>query len=106
MEAPLTDQELNALISLLDDEDREVKDHVRGRLLALGADLIPYLENQWESSFNPSIQKELEELIHDLQFAQLKNRLHDWAASERRDLLEGLWLVNTYLYPRVSAWSS
>jgi regulator of sirC expression with transglutaminase-like and TPR domain len=97
----LNSNELNALVSLLDDSDSEVRSHVRDRILALGTDIIPFLEKKWEDSFNPDIQKEIEELVHDLQFSLLKVRLSDWKNSEDRDLLTGLWIINTYQYPDV-----
>jgi regulator of sirC expression with transglutaminase-like and TPR domain len=95
----LTDKELNALVSLLDDTDQEVKNHVWEKLTSFGHEVIPFLEKKWEESFNPDIQKEIEELVHNLQFSQLKERLKDWKKSEDQDLLAGLWILNTYQYP-------
>ncbi|WP_373496333.1 transglutaminase-like domain-containing protein [Aquiflexum sp.] len=95
----LSENELHALVSLLDDTDREVKIHVRDRIISLGHEVIPFLEKKWENSFNPEIQKEIEELVHDLQFFQLKERLIDWRDSPEQDLLTGLWIINTYQYP-------
>ena len=91
--------QLNALISLLDDSDWEVKQHVREKLMDLGAAVIPVLEQKWEESFNPVLQKELEDLVHELQFGLVKERLKAWKASPEQDLLEGLWILNTYQYP-------
>lgn len=95
----LTEKELHALVSLLDDTDREVKNHVRDKIISLGSGVIPFLEKKWEDSFNPEIQKEIEELVHNLQFTQLKDRLIDWRNSPDQDLLTGLWIINTYQYP-------
>jgi regulator of sirC expression with transglutaminase-like and TPR domain len=95
----LSPSQLDALISLLDDSDWEVKQHVREKLVGLGAAVIPVLEQKWEESFNPVLQKELEDLVHDLQFGLVKQRLKDWKNSENQDLLEGLWILNTYQYP-------
>ena len=95
----LSESELNALVSLLDDTDREVKDHVKDKIISLGNDVIPFWEKKWESSFNPDIQKEIEELVHQLQFDLLKERLGQWKASGGKDLLKGLWIINTYQYP-------
>ena len=95
----LSENELHALVSLLDDSDREVKNHVRDRIISLGHEVIPFLEKKWEDSFNPDIQKEIEELVHDLQFSQLKERLIDWKNSPEQDLLTGLWIINTFQYP-------
>ncbi|MBR9774075.1 MAG: hypothetical protein GYB55_03350 [Cytophagales bacterium] len=95
----MTDKELNALVSLLDDGDQEIKEHVRDKILSLGNQIIPFLENKWEGSFNPELQKEIEEIVHDMQLNLLKERLSNWKNSQERELLEGLWIVNTYLYP-------
>ncbi|MGY6521237.1 MAG: transglutaminase-like domain-containing protein [Mongoliitalea sp.] len=95
----LTDSELHALVSLLDDTDWEVKSHVKNRLVSIGQEVIPFLEKKWEDCFNPDLQREIEELVHTLQFSQLKARLLDWKNSADQDLLTGLWLINTYQYP-------
>jgi regulator of sirC expression with transglutaminase-like and TPR domain len=95
----LSEKELNALVSLLDDTDREVKSHVRSKLISLGREVIPFLEKSWEQAFNADIQREIEDLVHTLQFDQLKERLTEWANSPQQDLLTGLWIINTYQYP-------
>lgn len=97
----LSPAQLDALISLLDDSDWEVKRHVREKLISMGAAVIPVLEQKWEASFNPLLQKELEDLVHDLQFDQVKRRLQKWNASADQDLLEGLWILNTFQYPEL-----
>ncbi|WP_025763806.1 transglutaminase-like domain-containing protein [Dyadobacter tibetensis] len=91
--------EIKALISLLDDEDLEVSEHVEGTILSLGGNIIPLLESEWERSFNPTVQHRIEELIHELQLATLMDRLQTWKNGGGVDLLEGMWIISTYLYP-------
>ena len=98
-EQTFTNKELKALVSLLDDDDLEVVQHVEHKIMSLGTYIIPYLEFEWENSFNPTVQKRIEELVHSLQFELLKEKLHAWRMSEEQDLLEGMWLINTYQYP-------
>lgn len=95
----LNNNELKALVSLLDDDDTEVVQHVEDRIMALGTYIIPYLEFEWENSFNPVVQKRIEELVHSLQFELTKEKLYAWKAQGASNLLEGMWLVNTYQYP-------
>lgn len=95
----MEDKELKALISLLDDEDKEVLNHVEEKIISLGDTIIPFLENEWETNFNPVVQKKLEDLIHTLQFDNLVQRLTDWKNNGGGDLLEGMWLIATYQYP-------
>jgi regulator of sirC expression with transglutaminase-like and TPR domain len=95
----MKDKELKALISLLDDEDSEVLGHVEEKIISFGDAIIPMLEEQWENSFNPDMQKRIEDIIHTLQFDSLKKRLQDWYKSGEHDLLEGIWIIATYQYP-------
>jgi len=98
-EKKISKRELKALVSLLDDDDTVVSSNVEEKILSLGNYIIPQLESHWESTFNPIIQKRLEDLIHTMQFSRLQHRLTQWKSSKEQDLLEGLWMVATYLYP-------
>lgn len=95
--------EIKALISLLDDEDYEVLNHVETKIRSMGDTVIPYLEDRWEeSSLSPLMQKKLEDLIHDLQYNAFFERLLTWRESGSEDLLEGMWAIATYQYPEIS----
>ena len=98
----MNDNELKALISLLDDEDQEVVDHVEQRIRQMGGQMIPLLETEWEGSFDSTLQKRIEEIIHDLQYESVLDRMRDWKNGGAMDLLEGLWIVATYQYPDLS----
>ncbi|MDQ3290154.1 MAG: transglutaminase-like domain-containing protein [Bacteroidota bacterium] len=95
----MTNQEIKALISLLDDEDQEITEHVEEKIVSLGEPVIPFLEEHWEESINPDVQKKIEDLIHKLQYESLYNRLANWKNTGAQNLIEGMWLVNTYQYP-------
>src|SRR5690606_25643276 len=95
----MKDKELKALISLLDDEDTDILNHVEKKIISLGDTIIPFLESEWENNFNPVVQKRLEDLIHTLQFENLIERLAAWKRNGSKDLLEGMWLIATYQYP-------
>jgi regulator of sirC expression with transglutaminase-like and TPR domain len=101
-EKALSDKELEALISLLEDTDEEVISHVEQQLLSLGEAIIPVLERSWETQFNPIVQKRIEELIHSLHFDMMRSRLQNWLQGSNHDLLEGLWTIATYQYPDLS----
>jgi len=98
----IADNEIKALIALLDDEDIEIINHVESKILSLGESVLPFLENEWENSLNPSLQNKLENLIHTLQFQTTKQRLEQWRAYESDNLLKGMWIVATYQYPEVT----
>lgn len=83
----------------MEDEDEEVNRHVEGKIMSLGSDVIPFLEEQWENSFDPNIQRKIEDMIHTLQFSQLKERFRAWKETGGESLLEGMWLISLYQYP-------
>ena len=97
----MQEAELKALVSLLDDEDEQIVAHIEEKIRSLGKEIIPYLEQEWESTFNPGLQRKIEDLIHTLQFQVLKERLQNWYEDPEQDLLTGLWLISTYQYPDI-----
>jgi len=97
----MTENELKALVSLLDDDDKQITGHVEQKILSIGKEVIPFLEKEWECNLNPSVQTKIEELIHTLQYELLKERLIDWYRSEEHDLLAGMWIIATYQYPDI-----
>ncbi len=97
----MTENELKALVSLLDDEDKQIAAHVEEKILSLGKEAIPFLEKEWESNLSPTVQSRIEELIHTLQYDLLKEHLKNWYESKEQDLLTGMWIIATYQYPDI-----
>ena len=95
----MDEPKLKALLSLLDDTDQEVVNHVKEKLLSLGEDVIPVLEKEWEANFSPLVQERIENLIHQMQYVSLRDRLKAWKQNEQENLLKGLWIISTYQYP-------
>lgn len=95
----MEEKELKALVSLLDDEDHQIVSHIEEKILSLGTTIIPYLEKEWETNFNPQVQKRIEDLVHTLQYELVKERLKEWYGSKDQDLLTGMWIIATYQYP-------
>jgi regulator of sirC expression with transglutaminase-like and TPR domain len=96
---PTDEKELRALFSLLDDTDRSVFQQVSERLVHLGRDIIPRLEDFWSQSLDPLIQERILDIIHRIQFDALKDGLRRWREKDEDDLLKGLILVARFQYP-------
>ncbi|MBX2930329.1 MAG: hypothetical protein KF781_00120 [Chitinophagaceae bacterium] len=95
----LETKEINALFTLIDDPDEEVYHTVSNRIIGLGKDIIPNLEDLWENTLNETAQGRIEMLIHNLQFSDLVVSFKDWRDSAYNDLLAGALLVAKYQYP-------
>lgn len=90
---------LKALISLLDDPDDNIYEIVEKELLKENHNIIPALEEKWESSFDETSQERIENLIQDLQFKKTMKLLKQWLSEPEPDLLEGFLLVDRFQYP-------
>ena len=94
----MSNTELQALISLLDDPDDNIFDDIRDKLISFGDDVIPHLESAWENSFDHLLQERIEDIIHQLQFDNIKLGLASWVSSEK-DLIDGAIIIAKYQYP-------
>jgi len=92
-------KEISALVKLLDDPDQEIYQHVEERLLAYGNEVIDYLENAWEHSLDSLLQQRIENIVHKIQFTNVKEDLNLWYQSGAFDLLQGALVINRYQYP-------
>jgi regulator of sirC expression with transglutaminase-like and TPR domain len=91
--------ELNALISLLDDPDENIFEHVNGQILAQGSKIVSELEQSWEHSKSTLQQQRIENLIQKIQFSATSAALIEWIASGGKDLLEGALIIAKYQFP-------
>jgi regulator of sirC expression with transglutaminase-like and TPR domain len=99
MSEQLSNKEVNALITLLDDPDDKIFSTVKDKLLDMGEKVIPILENVWETSFNPTLQTRIENIIHRIQFERILESVADWKNERNGDLWEGVMLIGRYQYP-------
>jgi regulator of sirC expression with transglutaminase-like and TPR domain len=90
---------VRAMISLLDDPDQDIFKQISKELISLGNEVVPMLEEAWETSFDPVMQERIENIIHKIQFDGIKDELRRWALTEENDLLTGALLVARYQYP-------
>ncbi|RKD18195.1 hypothetical protein BCY91_15410 [Pelobium manganitolerans] len=92
-------KEINSLIKLLDDPDPQIFSHVEDKLLSYGNVAIGYLERAWEQSFDAVLQGRIENLVHKIQYQNVKEDLALWHQSGGFDLLRGFLIINRYQYP-------
>lgn len=95
----MNEKEVESLIKLLDDPDTEIANHVEEKLLSYGNDVIEYLEKAWAQSFDALLQERIENLVHKIQFRNIKRELELWYIGGSFDLLQGIITINKYQYP-------
>ena len=92
-------KEISALLNLIDDPDEEVFGAVSDRIIGLGRNIIPNLENLWETTPDEQIQERIELIIHRLHYTDLTEDFRQWALAGHHDLLVGSLLVSKFQYP-------
>lgn len=95
----MNEKEIASLIKLLDDPDHEIFLHIENKLLSYGNEVISYLESAWEKSFDALLQERIENLVHKIQYQNVKEDLALWYQSGGFDLLRGILIINRYQYP-------
>jgi len=92
-------KEIAALIKLLDDPDPTIFSPVQQRLMELGSEAISPLESAWEQSLDSVLQERIEQIVHHIQFNEVKQDLQLWYHGGAFDLLQGVLIINRYQYP-------
>ncbi|MCG8698698.1 MAG: transglutaminase-like domain-containing protein [Bacteroidales bacterium] len=93
---------IDALISLLDDNDRDVVKAVTDEFIKQGLEVIPELERIWEQSNNARLQERLEDVIHNIQFNITVENLRNWNDTGAKSLLEGSVFIAQSQFPGVT----
>lgn len=95
----MTDKEINALITLLDDPDKDIYQAISQTLMDKGIEIVPDLEKAWENSATSSVQDRIEHIIHKIQLNHVHSSLTLWLTNGASDLLEGTYIIAKYQYP-------
>jgi len=93
--------EIQALISLLDEEDENILDNVSQKLVSYGNDVIESLEIAWEDSTDTLIHNRIENLIDEIKFDEVSKELENWISDTSSDLLQGFIIVSKVQYPDI-----
>ncbi len=95
----MSDTEIQALITLIDDPDEGIYHHVRDRILSLGQPVVSVLEHAWErDEQNDLFRNRVEDLLHTIHLDITYNRLVAWRKTGGEDLFEGAMAVCQYRY--------
>lgn len=96
----MSDTEIRALITLIDDPDEGIYREVRQRIVQLGEDVVPVLERAWEhDDLGDLFRDRIEDILHTIHLEGTARRLRAWKAGGCEDLLEGALIVSRYRYP-------
>lgn len=98
--ALMSENEIQALITLIDDPDEGVYTQVRDRIVQLGGGVVPDLERAWEyADLGDLFRNRIEDILQTIHHTVVADRLKAWKETGGDDLLEGALIVGHYRYP-------
>nr|MDQ3102180.1 transglutaminase-like domain-containing protein [Bacteroidota bacterium] len=96
----MSENEIRALITLIDDPDEAVYLQVRDRIISLGDHVVPELEKAWEyDDLGDLFRNRIEDILQIIHIGAVSDRLKAWKETGGEDLLEGAMIVSRYRYP-------
>ena len=92
-------KELTALIQLLDEPDAKVYTTIRSRILALGTEALPLLEEAENNILDSTEASRIREITMTIRFNNVSKSLKRWSEQKSHDLLEAWILISVFHSP-------
>jgi regulator of sirC expression with transglutaminase-like and TPR domain len=92
-----TSGELNALLNLIEDPDEEIYQMVTSRLLDLGDEVIPILEDHKQSVSDTEQLLRLDRIISKISISTLENALMNWKQNGELSVLDAALTISMYI---------
>ena len=90
-------RELNALLNLIEDPDEEVYQSVTSKLMSLGDEILPILEEHKLHADDSTLVYKFEEIIHKIEISALEQAIAEWKNNGENLLLDASLIISTYL---------
>lgn len=90
-------RELNALLNLIEDPDEEVYQSVTSKLMSLGDEILPILEEHKLHAEDSILVYKFEEIIHKIEISALEQAITEWKNNGENLLLDASLIISTYL---------
>ena len=92
-------RELNALIQLLDEPDEQVYAAIRSRIIAMGVNALPLLEEADNNMPAPKESARIEKIMNAIRMKDVFVNLKSWVEHNSYDLLEAWMLISGFHSP-------
>ncbi len=90
----MTEREIDALIRLLDDPDKNVYSAVEKKILSVGEPMVGPLEKAWVANEdNMLLQKRIEDIIPIIETDTVQQQLTEWAQNPQ-SLAKAAWIIS------------
>ena len=97
-----TKNEIDALVSLLDDPDEIIFNQIKSQLLEIGTDCIPHLEKaNFENEYGPVFKSRINGITHEISLSKVLKDHNDWI-NHPVNLIDGVNQIDQYFFPNIT----
>lgn len=79
---------------MVDEPDEKVYLSLKGKVISYREDALPTIEEAWMAATDLLVASRLEELIDEINFKMIYNRLSTWVAEGSKELTKAMFLIN------------
>jgi hypothetical protein len=94
--------EIDALVSLLDDPDEIIFNQIKSQLLELGTDCIAHLEKaNFENEYGQIFKSRISEITHEISLSKILKEHKEWI-HHPVNLIDGVNQIDQYFFPNIT----
>ena len=97
----MSEKEFQALITLLQDPDEVVFEHVRNKILSETTNIQSKLIKEKQKSENNLLIDRINEILSEIVLEKTFSKLQEWSETKDNDLLKGAFLIEKLIYPEI-----
>ncbi len=94
---------LIALLKLLDDPDPEVFTQIESKVVEIGSQALPYLNDAARKNADQLSDNRIKTLLQKIQFNKALSALQSWKQKSNKSLIEAALILSEYQYPELDA---
>lgn len=94
--------EISALLNLIEDPDEAVYQTVSSRLVEMGSEILPALEEMTELEDDPVQLERISQIISVIVLNRLEDSLLEWSQTDEKSLLDAAFFIHEFISKNVN----
>jgi len=92
-------KELKALISMLDEPNEDLFNHISSHIIRFGDEALPFLEDISANFMNPFAAARAKTILREIENNKIRQSLKIWKSSKHKDINEARIIIENHFFP-------